>query len=208
MGYLSSRRNVVGVLFGLLTLGAHFALIGIGVDGGLGFLAPVAVAGMYGIGALVAGRGRADLHVGSGAVDVEQLRRDLDGLKTRIRKYGGRLPGDIQQQARQLTTTLEAILQRGDTLAANSDALHVVSRTIRDYVPTSLETYLNLPRSFAMQRRDGRRSAHEELVSQMALLNTELTRIADAVFAGEAQSLENQGRFLEEKFRRSELDLN
>jgi hypothetical protein len=207
MRYLSSRANIVGGLAALATLGLHLALVAAGTSG-LGFLWPIAVAGTYGIGALLAGRSKADLHVGYGDVEVGQLRRDLDHLRTRVRKYGGRLPGEIQMRTRALISTIEEILARGDQLAGQPEALHVVGRTIRDYVPTSLEAYLNLPRGFAMQRRvEGRRTAHEELVSQLDILQTELSRIAEAVFQGEARSLADQGRFLESKFRRSELDL-
>jgi hypothetical protein len=207
MRYLSSRANIVGSLAGLAALGTHLGLIAAGT-GGLGYLWPVAVGGVYGVGALLAGRGKADLHVGSGEVEVAQLRRDLVALRAQVRRYGGRLPGEVQGRSRELLDTLDGILGRGEQLATNPEALHVVARTVRDYLPTSLETYLNLPRTFAMQRRiDGRRTAYEELVSQLTLLQTETGRIADALYQGEARSLSDQSRFLEEKFRRSELDL-
>jgi hypothetical protein len=203
----AARAVVVGLVCGLAVVGLHLGLVAAGTSG-LGFLWPLAAVGAFAAGAFVGGRRRADLHVGHGEVEVVQLRRDLEALRARVRRHGGRLPGEVQRRSRDLLGTLDLILQRGEHLSGDHEALHVVGRTIRDYLPTSLETYLNLPRAFAMQRRiDGRRTAYEELVAQLTLLQTELSRVADAVYQGQARSLSDQSRFLEEKFRRSELDL-
>jgi hypothetical protein len=201
------RGLLTGALSAAAVVGAHFTLVAADTTG-MGVVWPVAAAGAFAAGAYVGGRGRADLHVDDGEVTVDQLHRDLDTLRARVRTYGGRLPGDVQRRSRDLLRTLDMILQRGDYLTENPEALHVVGRTIRDYLPTSLETYMNLPRSFATQRRiDGRRTAYDELTSQLDLLQVELSRVEDAVYRGQAQSLTDQSRFLEEKFRRSELDL-
>ena len=206
--YLGSRANIVGSVGGLAALGTHVGLVVAGT-GGLGWLWPAAVAGVYGVGALLAGRDTVDLHVGGASVDTEQLRKDLDTLRRRVERYGGKLPGDLTQATRGVLGTLAIIVARGESLAANAEGLFVVDRTIHDYLPTSLESYLNLPRTYAMQRRvEGRRTAHEELLAQLALLQVELTKIADGVFENDAKSLADQGRFLEERFRTSELDLN
>jgi len=206
--YLGSRANIIGSVGGLAALGAHIGLVTAGT-GGLGAFWPVAVAGIYGLGAVLAPRSKVDLHVGSGEVAVEQLGKDLDALRRKVERYGGKLPGDVTAATRGILDTLSIIIKRGQTLAGNAEGLFVVSRTIRDYLPTSLESYLNLPRTYAMQRRvDGRRTAHEELLAQLGLLQAELTKIADGVFENDAKSLADQGRFLEERFRKSELDLN
>ena len=208
LNYLGSRANIFGSVLGIGTLGAHLGLLAAGTEG-LGWLWPAAVAGMYGIGAIVAPRAKVDLHVGSGALEAEQLRKDLDALRRRVQRSQGKLPGDVQQLTRGILDTLDIILRRGETLAGNADAMFTVGRTIQDYLPTSLETYLNLPRAYATQRRvAGKRTAHEELVAQLRLLQTELTKIADGVFADDANALSNQGRFLEDRFRKSELDTN
>jgi hypothetical protein len=201
------RGLLTGALSAAAVVGAHFTLVAADTTG-MGVVWPVAAAGAFAAGSYFGGRGRADLHVDDGEVTVDQLRRDLESLRARVRRYGGRLPGDVQRRSRDLLRTLDMILQRGEHLTENPEALHVVGRTIRDYLPTSLETYMNLPRSFATQRRiDGRRTAYDELTSQLDLLQVELSRVEDAVYRGQAQSLSDQSRFLEEKFRRSELDL-
>lgn len=201
------RGLLTGVLSSAAVVGAHFGLIAAETTG-MGVVWPVAAAGAFAAGAYLGGRGRADLHGDDGEVSVDQLSRDLELLRARVRKYGGRLPGDVQRRSRDLLRTLDMILQRGEHLTDQPEALHVVGRTIRDYLPTSLETYMNLPRSFATQRAlDGRRTAYDELTSQLNLLQVELSRVEDALYRGQAQSLTDQSRFLEAKFRRSELDL-
>lgn len=206
--YLTSRSNVTGMAGALVAFGGLFAATAADLVAAQPWWIPV-VGGAYGIGALLAPQQKADLHVGFGAVEVATLRKELAELRTRVRKYGGRLSPELNQASRRLLELLGLILERGDTLAGNPEALHITASTIRDYLPNSLETYINLPRGFALNRRiEGRRTAHEELQSQLDLLQTELQRIADAVYSGEARSLAEQGRFLEEKFRRSELDLN
>lgn len=198
------RGLLTGVLSGAAVVGAHVGLVAVGAES-LGVA--MAAAGAFAVGAYFGGRGRADLHLDDGEVSVERLQRDLEGLRARIRRYGGRLPGDVQRRSRELLRTLDMILQRGGQLTDNPEALHIVGRTIRDYLPTSLETYMNLPRSFATQRQLEGRTAFDELTAQLDLLQVELSRVEDAVYRNQAQSLSDQSRFLEQKFRRSELDL-
>ncbi|GAA4034145.1 hypothetical protein GCM10023063_17630 [Arthrobacter methylotrophus] len=74
-------------------------------------------------------------------------------------------------------------------------------------MPT-LETYLNLPRTYAMSSRQaGKKSAHEEFLGQLDILAREAGKILDAVVENDSSALANQGRFLEGKFRTSSLDL-
>ena len=65
-----------------------------------------------------------------------------------------------------------------------------------------------LHRTYALQNRvDGRKTAHEELLEQLAILETESTRIRAAVYARDVNALSDQSRFLRGKFGRSELEL-
>lgn len=107
-----------------------------------------------------------------------------------------------------ILTSLDEIVARWSDLAAAPDQAHVVEQMIIDYLPTSIQKYLNLPRTFALQSRvEGKKSAHDELIDQLTILQTESDRIRTALYSRDLEALGDQGRFLREKFGRSDLQL-
>ncbi|MEV8634560.1 hypothetical protein AB0395_23165 [Streptosporangium sp. NPDC051023] len=200
LGYLGSTRNIVGCFLALLGFGAHFL-------GLAGAFWPVVVAGLYGVGALVTPPDKVRLAISHAEVETAQLRTDLDAL---LRKVDGsqRFPEDVRAKVGGLADVLSGVLGRAEVLTTSPDHLHIVSQAIRDYLPSSLEAYANLPRSYALNRRSEReRSAHEELLVQLDLLDTKLREVAQAVHRGDEQALRDQGRFLRDRFGGSDLDL-
>ncbi|WP_344968876.1 hypothetical protein [Streptosporangium fragile] len=198
--YLGSTRNIAGCALALAGLAAHFL-------GLAGAYWPVVVAGLYGVGALLAPPDRVRLRVSHAEVETAGLRADLDAL---LRKVEGaqRFPDDVRARLGDLAGVLGGILDRAEVLTASPDHLHIVSQTIRAYLPAGLEAYANLPRGYALTRRAGReRSAHEELLSQLDLLDAKLREVAQAVHHGDEQALRDHGRFLRDRFGRSDLDL-
>ncbi|MCT9934220.1 hypothetical protein N5079_28865 [Planotetraspora sp. A-T 1434] len=199
LAYLGSTRNIVGSGLALLGLVLHFL-------GLAGSFWPVVVIGLYGVGALLTPPDRVRLTISHAEVETRQLRADLDALVPKV--SATRFPDDVVAKVGGLAAILRDILARAEALTSSPDQLHVVSQAIRDYLPTSLEAYANLPRSYALTRRGEReRSAHEELMAQLDLLETGLTKVADAVYQGDEQALRDQGRFLRDRFGGSELDI-
>ncbi|MBO3747776.1 hypothetical protein J5X84_16985 [Streptosporangiaceae bacterium NEAU-GS5] len=198
-GYFGSTKNIVGCVLALV--GVVLTFLGVA-----GPYWPVVVAGLYGVGALLAPPDRVRLVVSHAEVETRQLRADLDALVAKVTEP--RFPADVVTKVSGLAGVLRDILARAEALTASPDQLHVVSQAIRDYLPTSLEAYANLPRAYALTRRGEReRSAHDELISQLDLLDTGLGKIADAVYRGDEQALADQGRFLRDRFGGSALDL-
>lgn len=196
--YLGSTRNIAGSVLALLGLLAHFL-------GFAGAYWPVVVVALYGIGALLAPPDRVRLTISHAEVAAGGLRADLEAL---LRRIDGRFPADVRAAVDALAEVLDGILGRAEQLTSSPDQFHVVSQTIRSYLPSSLEAYANLPRGYALARRaDRRRSAHEELLAQLALLDAELRKVADAIHRGDDQALRDQGRFLQDRFGGSDLDL-
>ncbi|SEH01893.1 hypothetical protein SAMN05444920_122144 [Nonomuraea solani] len=194
--YLGSTRNIAGSVLALLGLLAHFL-------GLAGALWPLVVAALYGVGALLAPPERVRLTISE--VETQGLRADLDGL---LRRIDGHFPDDVRAAVHALADVIGGVLARAEQLAASPDQLHVVSQTIRRYLPASLEAYANLPRRYALTRRAGReRSAHEELLAQLALLDAQMGKVAEAIHRGDEQALRDQGRFLRDRFGGSDLDL-
>lgn len=199
LSYLGSTRNIVGSALALGALGLHFL-------GLAGSLWPVVVAGLYGVGALLTPPDRVRLTISHAEVETRALRDDLDALVAKVSPP--RFPEDVVAKVGDLAAILRGVLARAEALTSAPDHLHVVSQAVRDYLPTSLETYANLPRSYALTRRGSReRSAHEELMAQLGLLESGVSAIAEAVYQGDEQALRDQGRFLRDRFGGSSLDL-
>jgi hypothetical protein len=84
----------------------------------------------------------------------------------------------------------------------------VVQKTVTDYLPSTLQAYLNLPRAYATVHRfsDGRTAA-QMLLDQLTLLDKKLDDVADAVNKNDADALLANGRFLEDRFGGTALNL-
>lgn len=176
---------------------------------GLGPFWPLVVVVGYVVGALVAPRDRVSLAIGLGMnASAEQLQEQLRVLRRSLRGEASRLDADAEAEVTKILQSLDDIVARWPDLASAPDQQHTVEQMIGDYLPTSLQGYLNLPRTYALSTRvAGRKTAHDELMDQLKILDTESSRIRDAVYAREVDALSDQSRFLRQKFARSSLDL-
>ena len=200
--WLGSGKNILGSVLAAGAVGAQIVF-------GLGPLWPLIVGASYAVGALVAPRDRVDLRLGIGAgASAEQLTEQLKVLRRSLKGDARRLTDDANAILVRILDALEEIVARWGELGSAPDQRHVVERMILDYLPTSVQTFLNLPRTFALQNRvEGKRTAHDELIEQLTILEKESDRIRTAVYSREVEKLGDQSRFLREKFGKSELDL-
>jgi len=194
--YLYSGKNIAGCSLGLVGLGLHFA----GVINAL--WGPI-VAGLYGVGALVFPSSR--------SVDLREEFRTADvhkALMKLVAEVRGKVPEDIMTKVSGIADTIEGILPRVGQLDSGSPELFVLQRTATDYLPTALETYINLPRAYAtVHPISGRKTAKQVLADQLDLLQAQMSGISDAVNKNDTDKLLAHGRFLEEKFGRKDLSL-
>jgi hypothetical protein len=163
---------------------------------------PVVVGGLYVFGLLVTPRPKSiDLH----DFDPRDVDRALDRL---VRNVRGKLPRDVQRRVESIVETIDGILPRSGRLARGSPELFILQRTARDYLPTALESYLNLPRAYATVHplEDGK-TARQVLEDQLDLLGEQMDQVADAVAKNDADRLMAHGRFLAERFGKSDLSL-
>ena len=194
--YLYSRKNVVACLLALLGLALFFL-------GLLGPVWPAVVIGMYLIGALVTPNGQRWNLIGGEDVS------DLSGtLTSQVSAVKGKLPDDIYQKVLSIQQTLMSILPKINRLGPGSQDSFIVQKTITDYLPSTLQAYLNLPRAYATVHRmaDGRTAA-QVVLDQLTLLNGKLDEVADAVNKNDTDALLANGRFLEDRFGTSALKL-
>lgn len=194
--YLYSTKNIVGSVLALVGLVLFFTGI-------IGPLWPVIVVGLYVIGALVApGTPSIDLRSG---FDPNDVRKALDN---EVRIVNGRVPADVLAKVQSIQQIILGILPRSGALPPGSPELFVVQRTATDYLPTALESYLNLPRAYATLHpvQDGK-TPKQVLLDQLTLLESKMTEVADDVHRNDTDRLLANGRFLEERFGRSPLSL-
>jgi hypothetical protein len=194
--YLYSTKNIVGSALALVGLALFFTGI-------VGALWPVVVIGLYGVGALVApGTPSVDLKEG---FDPNDVRKALD---QEVRMINGRVPADVLAEVQQIQQIILGILPRTGSLPPGSPELFVVQRTASEYLPTALESYLNLPRAYATLHpvQDGK-TPKQVLMDQLTLLESKMSEVADDVHQNDTDRLLANGRFLEERFGRSALSL-
>ncbi len=194
--YLCSNKNLAGSAAGLAGLGLYFF-------GLVGDLWPVVVGGLYGVGALATPPTRTfDLR---GGLEVANLNRAMAEQQRRLR---GRVPDDVLAAVARIHAQVRELAERPQAFPAGSADAYVVERTALDYLPTALESYLNLPRGYANRVPvSAGRTARQVLLDQLALLETQLGEVLDAVAKGDADRLLAHGRFLEDRFGRSQLDI-
>lgn len=132
----------------------------------------------------------------------------LDDLARQVAS-GPDLPADVRAAVERVLARLRTALQHAQRGGTTGEQLDVVHRIVTDYLPTSLNAYVALPPGYATTTR-GRsgRTPHGELLHQLGLLDGRAAEVADAALAGDVARLEAQGRFLEDRFARSELDLS
>lgn len=194
--YLYSTKNLVGSAAGLAGLGLYFT-------GLVGELWPVVVGGLYGVGALATPPTRTlDLHSG---LDPANLNRAMAEQERRLR---GRVPTDVLAAVGRVHGLVREVLEHPDAFPPGSPDAFAVERTALDYLPTALESYLNLPRGYAnrVPVSEGR-TARQVLLAQLALLEAKLGEVLDAIAKGDSDRLLAHGRFLEDRFGRPEVEL-
>ena len=194
--WVKSAKNIAGCV---LAVGGLFLIAAGVVTAAVGLLLiPV----MYTVGALAAPpRRRVDVVAG---LDKNDVRRSLDEIRTRIRT---RAPDRIGAKVNTISRTIKEILPRADALGAGSPGKYVLYMCATEYLPTTIQAYLDLPREYADSHVvvDGK-TPLDLLADQLDLLEKEVNEIAANVNRADTDKLLANGRFLEEKFGSHPLD--
>ena len=197
--YLTSNKNIAGSVAGIVGLGLTFA-------GVVSFPLWIPVVGaLYGAAALAVPNKRAANPGGPSLLDAGQIRRAINDTVSNIR---GKVPDDIQSAVSGIRDTVFALLGHLDTLPPGSQEGFIISRMATDYLPGTLNPYLSLPQQYANTHvLSSGKTAHDIVLAQLKLLEKTLDDVTDAVLKGDADTLMANGRFLEQRFAGSELDL-
>lgn len=198
--YLYSRRNIVGSALALGGLGLFF----VGLLSGPIWV-PV-VAALYAIGVLLTpGEQKIDLSLDATA-DAGEIRKGLDRLQNAIT---GRVADDIVAQVAYIRWSIEQTLAANPTGLSQADQnVFLIRQTALEYLPRALNAYLALPRAYAEKRTVANgRTPHDELLAQLQLLNSKMQEVADNIAKRDTDRLIANGRFLQERFAPSSLDV-
>ncbi|MER6257316.1 hypothetical protein ABT224_38950 [Streptomyces sp. NPDC001584] len=191
--YLESKKNLAGSACGV----AGLALTLAGVAGAYW---PVVVAGLYGAGALIAPPERTAPPPFDPREELGVLREDFG----RMRKYvaGVELPSGAGEALAELLELYGALLEPGwvaDVLVTDPEAVHAVSRAVRQDVPESVDAY-NRTRWWSRMTPGGE-SPERHLDRQLGLLREEAQRVTAGLHEVEARRQQTHTAYLEERGR-------
>lgn len=143
-----------------------------------------------------------------GDSEPADLGRQLTGIVHRVNRGGGSMPEGGVPGVHAVVDALRPLLVYLESNPPTEAELIPIRAIVTDYLPTTVDRFLALPREFAATHRNPQgRTPAEELLEQLELLRTATDEYATAIYAGDAQELSDQGRFLQAKFLRSDLTL-
>lgn len=137
----------------------------------------------------------------------EELAGEVFALNRQINSHSGHLPARAVVTARAVTDLLRQILDTADDGPLDVQALVFVEGTVRDYLPTTLRTYLALDPAVVDVRRPSGTTPSEALLEQLTTLRRSALNTLRAAKDHDIDALLTQGSFLSTKFSRSDLDL-
>jgi hypothetical protein len=137
----------------------------------------------------------------------ERMKVKLEEIGWTARRAGGRLPIAALPQLGRIEDVLRPLLNHLVTNPPSVEEEIAVQAMLTDYLPTTVGTYIGLNRQFAETARADGRTAGDDLIEQLVMLEGAAQELSLAVYAHDAQQLATHGRFLSTKFSGSDLDL-
>lgn len=137
--------------------------------------------------------------------EKETIHKNIALLETQIQEHSTALPVEITGKVENILTTLKDLLPRWEELNSFTEQKYTVNSIVADYLPTTLNNYLSLPKSYLVRTK---KETEGKIVSQLNLLETTLNTIQDSVYAGVERKIEEQSLFLQDKFLVKENGLN
>lgn len=195
MLFLYSTNNIVGCLLALGGLGLVFT----GVVESYWW---AIVGGLYGAGVLAWPQSRlaetaARTNLSTDML-ADQVRRLVDSVAKGLPPEAVAALHSIESTLGELLPRLNELRDRGVISAKDS---FTVIETVRRYLPDTLAAYLRLPRLYArVQTLGDGRTASQVLLDQLTMLDSSLKDVAKSAFAGDAEALITNGKFLQAKF--------
>jgi len=141
------------------------------------------------------------------ADDPVTLRGDLAALNRFVNQNSGRLPGESVVTARRITDLLREVIDTSEVRPLDVYAVISIKGILRDYLPTTLRSFLALDPGQLTAPRPSGRTPVQSLAEQLEALLDAAADLLAATQAQDADALLSQGSFLRTKFSGSDLDL-
>ena len=135
------------------------------------------------------------------------LGADLAGIVAQADRDGGRLPPGAVPRVRDIDDVLRPLLAYVAERGASDEEMRHLTAIIDDYLPTALGDFVALPAQYTERAGVTGTTPAQDLVRQLQLLDEGANELQDLVYTGDAAQLAVQARFLDAKFRRSDLDV-
>lgn len=193
--YFYSNANLWGSVAGFLGLGLLFAGV---VERGWILI----VGGLYLSAALIAPRARATGVELNERLAPAEIKARIDTL---IRAVRGNAGAETVTKIESIRDQMLELLPRLEAAAGTADQdVFQLRETVFRYLPESVDAYLKLPRLYRQYHvvRDGK-TAEKLFAEQIVLLEKEVGEVGARIYQAEAQGLLAQGRFLDQKFRKT-----
>ncbi len=136
-----------------------------------------------------------------------ELAAEMFRLNRFINASAGQLPAAGVVAARRITDTVASVLHTTRDRDLDIHARVSLNGILRDYLPTTLRTYLSLDPATRDRERHGSVTPTVALEEQLEFLLGSASEVLIAVRNDDANALAAQGSFLRTKFGHSELDL-
>jgi hypothetical protein len=137
------------------------------------------------------------------AAELDASTAALNALRCDLRLSAASLPTVAYSQFRQIDDLITALVTHIRASGASTEQCVLLGAIVGDYLPTSLSTYLMLPKS---ARRDDSPESRA-LYTQLSMLHSTAVNLNNQVRSGAATELAIHGRFLRDKFDLSSLHL-
>jgi hypothetical protein len=137
----------------------------------------------------------------------ESLRRRISQAVTFINRSSGQLPGTAVVAARRLTDVLSEVVDTSSIRPLDVYVVINVRKTLEDYLPTSLRSYLALTEDARTTPGPTGTTPAQGLVEQIEALLTSASSALAATRSQDMDAMLAQGAFLRTKFSGSDLDL-
>lgn len=150
--------------------------------------------------------GKTQLEFSAAPFDPDAIQQALNRHVLEVKE---KLPPDALAKVQVISDTIGEILPSYQESGLGPQELFAVQRTVDDYLPSALQSYLKLPAAYTsipLPEADGK-TAHQVLSDQLDLLIQKMREVADATHRKDVEALLTHGRFLEDKFGSSNLVL-
>jgi hypothetical protein len=201
---LKRRAAQIAVAIGIISLAT--IVLGLILPTGIGmfgFLAAVGLAvGIVGLLAVIPSSDRSAAPPPTSLPNGEMVQR-FDSYLYRARRA---LPAPAQAEVDSISAILPSLkqtLERVDTLDPNAqDARRLMSL----HLPGLLDRYMHVPAAYRNERDGEGLTADQRLTEALAASRTALGEIGEQLARADMAAFETQGRFIESRYGREEMD--